>query len=72
MFYLFKRVFKKSPIIQLYNRYVTNALIIQEGVLRTIKVRGCKVTLYTVEKKHHLMSYYPDFAFFLRINENNY
>lgn len=75
LFFLIKHAFKKLLLIKLFRRYVSNDTVIQEDIMQTIKVRGCKVNPDSIEKKfQHLMLYYPDFAFifFWRIKRNNY
>ena len=52
-----------------------NKVEVQEDVNQTFKVRGCKASQNTVEKRFsHLMNYYPEFAFifFWRIKKQNY
>lgn len=49
--------------------------MVQEDVIQTFEVRGCKASRETVEEKFsHLMIYYPEFAFifFWRIRNQNY
>jgi len=75
MIRLFKHACKKLIIIRLYNRFVINNELIQKDIEQTIKARGCKTNPNTLEKKfHHLMHYYPEFAFifFWRINKPFY
>lgn len=72
---LFKHACRKLIIMRLYSRYVVNNKFIQEDVEQTINVRGCNVNPNTLEKKfHHLMHYYPEYAFifFWRINKRYY
>ncbi|WP_083478359.1 serine acetyltransferase [Lacinutrix himadriensis] len=70
--FLVKHVFKKLLLIKLFNRYVAENKIIQQDIVQTISVRGCKVNPDTLKKKfEHLMIYYPEFAviFFWRTKE---
>ena len=72
---LIKHAFRKLLLIGLFKRYVLDNEIIQKDIEQTISVRGCQVKPDTLEKKfHHLMHYYPDFAFifFWRINKRLY
>lgn len=72
---LVKHAFRKLLIIGLFKRYVKQDASIQADIEHTIAVRGCQVTPDNIEKKfHHLMHYYPDFAFifFWRIRKQNY
>lgn len=67
--------FKKLMIASLYKKYVKNNQLLQEDIVQTFYVRGCKASYETVEKKFtHLMMYYPEFAFifFWRIKKQNY
>lgn len=73
--YFIKRILKKLLIRSFYKRYVANNLVIQEDIKQTLKVRGSKVQMQTIEKQFkHLMTYYPDhaFIFFWRINKSRY
>lgn len=70
-----KHGFKKVLISSLYGKYVINNAVLQADVIQTFKIRGCKASLDTIEKKFaHLMAYYPEFAyiFFWRIKKQNY
>jgi len=72
---LIKHAFRKLLLIGLFKRYVLDNEIIQKDIEQTISVRGCQVKPDTIEKKfHHLLHYYPDFAFifFWRINKRLY
>lgn len=72
---LVRHALRKILIIRLYRQYVVNNEIVKKDIEQTIAVRGCRVNPNTLEKKfHHLMHYYPDFAFifFWRINKRYY
>lgn len=64
MIRLVKHGFRKLLIKRLFNRFVSSNAIIQKDIEQTISVRGCRVKSNSIEKKfHHLMLYYPEYAF---------
>ncbi|MDG5492239.1 serine acetyltransferase [Psychroserpens sp. SPM9] len=63
LLFILRHAYKKLLLRALYKRYVINDNVIQDDVLETIRVRGCKVNPDTIEKKfYHLMLYYPEYA----------
>lgn len=66
---------KRIIITTLFKKYVGHNDVLQKDINETFRVRGCKASRDTIEKKFsHLMNYYPEFAFifFWRIKKNNY
>jgi serine O-acetyltransferase len=73
LLFLAKYFLKKQIINRLFHKFVKDNDVLKKDITNTYKVRGCsKENLSVKEQFHHLMQYYPTFAyiFFWRINSN--